>query len=448
MVESPRIGQGDAAVTSVEGPVYVMTPESKQRRDRLKLVVAVVIPVALAAVLVMSLGGRDGGGSAAVASSTTTTSLSAAAGWASGKAPTGSFTADLDRLLPRFVDVRDKVAAIPPPKKAPAARVEYAASANLSVEAARVYRAAVEPGAEPLKGQLDLLARRLRALADRIYDRGRVAVDPSAVNPDQTPDVELRLPAEVPDWGAEGLAAGPPLETGPPPPGSFPTRQETRPEEPVSAWSKRVQSLEVPPPTELAAAIEAGDAARLGALARRYAEATAALRAAPDPVGGRERGAVAELDLLVYGEAARAAQAATLVPGDSAGRLSAVATRLALVGDALRDPVFGKEKSGFDEKLLHDTALRGDDLLVVGGLDMRPHDGLAPSHILRHRHIARYMVHYIDGGRNCTEQGGTQSKRAGRTACRSAVFPRVRSLDDPLKVGTRVRIPLGLRKSK
>ena len=113
-----------------------------------------------------------------------------------------------------------------------------------------------------------------------------------------------------------------------------------------------MQSLKVPPPTELAAAIEAGDGARLGALARRYAEATAALRAAPDPAGGRERGAVAGLDLLVYGEAARAAQAATFVHGDPAGRLAAVAKRMTLVGDALRDPVFGKEKSGFDEKLL------------------------------------------------------------------------------------------------
>jgi len=364
---------------------------SKQRRDRIKLVVAVVIPLALAAVLITLSVRRDGGRSGTVGSTTTTALsaeakawqtrvddafrpladdlkdlLSAAADWAAGKSPTATFTADLDRLLPRFIDVRDKVSAIPPFKKVSAAGDDYTACANLYVEVARVYRTAVESEAEPLKAQLDLLARRLRTLADRIYDRGRVAVDPSAVNPGQTPDVELRLPAEVPDWAAEGMAAGPPLETGPPPPGSFPTQQDRRPEEPDSAWAKRMQSLEVPPPTELAGAIEAGDAPRLGALARGYAEAAAALRAAPDPAGGRERGAVAGLDLLVYGEAARAAQAATLVPGDSAGRLSAVAKRVTLVGDALRDPVFGKERSGFDEKLLHDTALRGDDLLVVG----------------------------------------------------------------------------------
>jgi hypothetical protein len=29
------------------------------------------------------------------------------------------------------------------------------------------------------------------------------------------------------------------------------------------------------------------------------------------------------------------------------------------VGDALRDPVFGTEKSGFDENLLHDSTLAG-----------------------------------------------------------------------------------------
>src|SRR2546421_4891440 len=300
---------------------------SKPGSDRLKLLAAVVIPLALAAVLVVSSGGLEAGRPAAVISTPTMlpaeakawqtrvddafkplaedlqSVVSEAADWTAGKNPTDTFSADLERHWSRLAAARDQIAALPPFKPARVAHKDYVACANLYLEMARVYRSAVEPGAEPLKVQLDLLARRLRTLADRIYDRGRVAVDPSAADLGPAPGVEVQLPSEVPDWAAEGLAAGPPLETGPPPPGTFPTRQQRRAEEPTSAWIERVRALGVPRASELAGAIEAGDATELGALARRFSEVTAALRRAPDPAGGRQRGARAGLDLLVYGEA-------------------------------------------------------------------------------------------------------------------------------------------------
>jgi hypothetical protein len=60
--------------------------------------------------------------------------------------------------------------------------------------------------------------------------------------------------------------------------------------------------------------------------------------------------------LLVDGESARVAQAATLVADPvQSGRLTDVARRLALIGDGMWHPALGFRQSGFNVDVLKQT---------------------------------------------------------------------------------------------
>ena len=146
------------------------------------------------------------------------------------------------------------------------------------------------------------------------------------------PNVEVRLPEEVPDWVAEGLAAGPPLDDPPPPAAANPPlRQKTRPEESEGTWIAAVQRMAIPSDAALARAIDGRDTAALRTVAGLLVRFSEQLRAEPDPKGGRETSARVRLSLLVDADAARAAQVAALEgDGDAAARLSRTARRLAL----------------------------------------------------------------------------------------------------------------------
>ena len=349
---------------------------------RTKTILAVAVPVALAAGLVVALA-PDSDDDAAPTASTTTTTLRGPSAegrawqtriddafrpladrlpefvdgtvkWMAGEKPTDAFTGDVTRILPEFVRARDAVAAAPVFGEAPRARDLYASAAGLYLEVARVYLVAVEPPAEPLRGQLDLLSRRLRTLADRIYDRARALIDPSSQQNVDTEAVEMRRAPEVPDWGAEGLAPGPPLAEAPPPASeTSPEREDVRPEEPVEEWLERVRGQGFASPRELARHIDEGDDSQLGGLAAEYVNAAMKLRDGPDPKGGRERGALVALSLLVHGEAARAGQAAARLPeGPARARLNKVARRLVLIGETTLERDLNARPSGLDNTLL------------------------------------------------------------------------------------------------
>jgi hypothetical protein len=281
----------------------------------------------------------------------------AAGEWKEGKKPPESFAGELNLLLPEAVRARQAVAGIPVLKEAPRARDLFRDSVGLYIDVARVYLAAVDPAAEPVREQLDLVAHRLRVLADRIYDQGRTLVDPAGQSLSDE-NVDVRRAPEVPDWEAEGLAAGPPLAEAPPPPAEVPSQREAqRPEEPEKKWLARLRKAELPSGADLAAAIKAGDGKRLGDLAETYLATVAALRVAPDPEGGRVRAAVVALSFLVEAESARVAQAATVLSaGPARDRLSTVARRLALIGENVLEPDLRGTPSGFDPSLLDDTA--------------------------------------------------------------------------------------------
>jgi hypothetical protein len=345
--------------------------------DKLKIAAAIAVPLAVTIGLV-ALGAGDGGPK--TPASTTTTTLpplskaatawlqrlddafrpvadklpelvQASQPWAAGTTPSDRFAEDVRRIAPEFVKARQAVAAVPPLKEAPEARDLFAASARLFVEYTEVYLAAVEPGAEGMREAFDLVARRLRTLGDRIYDRARHDVDPSRDQP-QGEDVEVRLPEEVPNWQAEGIAPGPPLtDPPPPPPADPPVRQENRPTQSEKKWVAQVRKADIPSAERLGKAIRDEDAAALRSLAERFDAASVALKKVADPPKGRDRAAVARLRLLLYAEAARVAQAATLVPSPAATpRLAASARRLAVIADDLEDPDLSGPKSGLTER--------------------------------------------------------------------------------------------------
>ena len=360
----------------------------------LKVAAAVIVPLLVAGALIALVASfNDDGGSSESGSSTTTATASKdaevfktkvdeafkplrdaitvflpkAQEFESGKVAPADFKAAVDVALPEFVKARDAVAALGKYKKKPAINGYFVDAADLYVETARIYNVAVDPVADALRPQLNLAAKRVRTLGDRIYDRARVVLDPSFYAP-TSQDTDIRPPTEVPDWQAEGMGAGPPLapEPGPAAP-TFPNREPTcgegvtppcRAEQSKTQWESRVKKAGFPQAPEVVRALEAADGTKLGELAATYETETRTLMAGPDPKGDRERAATVGLGLLSDGEAARLGQAAALLPaGDARNRLLAVARRALVVGDDLLKAGPGFRKSGLPGSLLKDTGL-------------------------------------------------------------------------------------------
>lgn len=359
----------------------------------LKVAAAVVAPlvVAIGLIALVAANSDGGGGSPPASSTTTTVTISKAAktfqtkvddafkplgdaikvflpktqDFEAGKVTPADFKGSVGQALPEFVKARDAVAKLAKYKPDASVNRDFVDAADLYVEVARLYGVAADPASDPLRAQLNVAARRLRTLGDRIYDRGRAVLDPTFyAAPSQ--DVELRPPTEVPDWVAEGMAAGPPLAGAPGPPAASPPIREAtcaagvappcRAEESQSKWESRVRKAGFPQPPDLVRALEAAGAARLGELAGTYEAKVRTLRTGPDPKGHRERAAVVGLGLLTDGEAARLGQAAALLPaGDARTHLLAVARRAVVVADGLLQPGLGFRPSGLPVSLLRDT---------------------------------------------------------------------------------------------
>jgi hypothetical protein len=363
-------------------------------RQGLKVAAAIVVPL-MGAVAAIALVGANTGPqrNAASTSSSSTTTVTAsktaqafeakvddafkplgdavkvflprAQDFEAGKVIPADFKGAVDVALPEFVKARDAVARLERYKPDPAVNKYFLDAADLYVETARIYGVAADPASDTLRGQLALSARRVRTLGDRIYDRGRVVLDPSFYPP-SSQDVELRPPTEVPDWVAEGMAAGPPLATTPGPPAATPPVREAtcaagvprpcRSEVSASKWVAAVKKAGLPQPADVRRAIDAADATRLGALAGEYQDKVRTLQAGPDPKKARERAAVAGLGLLTAGESARVGQEAALLPaGPIRDGLQAVARRCLVAGEGLLEPTFGFHLSGLPSSLLHDT---------------------------------------------------------------------------------------------
>jgi hypothetical protein len=256
--------------------------------------------------------------------------------WQTGERPTDQFTQQVNAAVTDFERTRRLVDDLGVSPRSNSAGNLYRDSAELYEQVGRIYQVMV--GTEPgeVRTQLDLLARRVRELADRVFDRGHAALAPY-LDEQQSPDVEVRAPEEVPLWPEEGLAAGPPLDAAPRPAASSPPlRQQTRPEESASAWAKDVRAAHLPAAdAALQAAVRSRPADRLADLARRYVAAAEFLRTRPDPKGKRDQSAVLRLGLLVDADAARAAQTASFLQDGPQSALGTVSVHLGAVGEGL-----------------------------------------------------------------------------------------------------------------
>lgn len=275
--------------------------------------------------------------------------------WQEGTASETDLKGIFDLGVRNFTDTREALAVREPFPKAPRALENFRISAALYLESARIGRSTLAVPEGQLRAQLRNQVDRLRNLADRVYDQAEVQIDRFLPEPIDDPNIKLFRPPEVPDFAFQGIAVGPPLDT----PKPTPTEQrayiadEDKAQRSFSAYAAIVDAT-VPSVRELATAITTGTTAELRTVARKFTNAADILYESPNPQGERVVSTLVQLGLLVDAEAARAAQAATLLSGVTQAELQTSAKRLALLGDRLWDERLGERDSGFSESLLSD----------------------------------------------------------------------------------------------
>jgi hypothetical protein len=327
--------------------------------DRRVIAGAVAVPIVILLVLLATtvLGNRDDGEDSRPATTAATTTATArpavdpawdeavadafrplaealptyaraVAAWSTGDRTDDELAATLDQVEPVLAQVAIRVAAVAPHRSDDRAGALMAGAAELYVQAVAAHRAALAAG-DGVGEQWDRLGRRLRILGDRTFDRARERTSPPV---DVGDDVDLRLPAEVPDFDRLELAVGPPLEddvtdvTD-----ALPRlREGARESQPAAAWERAVEALDVPTAEDVRRAL--GDADELAEQARRLVGAAEDLRDEPVPDGDRGRADRLAIGWLVLADAARAGQLAAVsgMPSDVAVELIELADRAAL----------------------------------------------------------------------------------------------------------------------
>lgn len=228
--------------------------------------------------------------------------------WLAGERSTEEFAADLAARQTQFGEVRTRLKELRDYPYDDRVVGLYRSTADLYTQVVAVYQAMIMTPPGETRTQLDLLARRVRILGDRVFDRGHALVKPKLHEPDR-PDVDIRLPAEVPNWVEEGIAPGPPVAPTPPPATKEPQlRKPTRPTQARAAWLTKLASLPIPGRSAVASLFDTPSAPELMAFGIDFNNAAMALRDVPVPDGDREEADRIALSLLVDGEAVRAAQ--------------------------------------------------------------------------------------------------------------------------------------------
>ncbi|HZQ83222.1 MAG TPA: hypothetical protein VFA83_00210 [Acidimicrobiales bacterium] len=250
--------------------------------------------------------------------------------WLAGTLAQDEFKARLDDDVAAFAAAQEALGKLRPYPYDKRVNDIFGRTAALYLDSVRVYEAALAVPTGEVRTQYDLLARRLRLLGDRVFDRGQTLIDAHLYEA-PSPAVEIRKPEEVPNWVAEGLAPGPPLDAAPPPPASEPMlRQASRPQQPRTGWLKAVAATNAPTSIDVIAALDSQDPGRLATLATRLVAAAEKLRNVPDPKGDREESARYRLGLLVFADAARTDQLSTAMLN--------IAQDVALTGTYLTTP--------------------------------------------------------------------------------------------------------------
>ncbi|HET6874523.1 MAG TPA: hypothetical protein VFH70_07080, partial [Acidimicrobiales bacterium] len=131
--------------------------------------------------------------------------------WESGAITTAAFVTDRQKTEAVMAAAQTAVASLPPYPGQPAVVPMYQQTVALEVVVPRIQLSATAMAAGPLREQVMLISDRVRELADRTFDQGRVLTAAGLVPTGVPAGSAVDLPLEVPDWAAEGLAAGPPL---------------------------------------------------------------------------------------------------------------------------------------------------------------------------------------------------------------------------------------------
>lgn len=326
---------------------------------------ALVIPLAAIAVIAaVTLGSGSGSEPPAVVASTTATTtdpevaaheaavatayeptlaelssyLTTADEWRRGERSDGELRAAVDRLDGGIGRTREAVEALVSPPSAPLAVPVLEASLEVLAVVPAVQRLAIDQPPGSRREQLDRSARRLRTLADRLFDRARELTSGPLASTD---DVILRLPAEVPDWPDLDLTPGPPLAPEPRTGGDDESgadeldpslRRADRPSQPERRWLSFVDDLGAPASSAITEAGR-GDPAPLGIAAGQLDAAARTVHRAPVPDGDRNRADRLALGLLVRAEAARLAQWREPALDAIVGRLLAVSDATSLAAE-------------------------------------------------------------------------------------------------------------------
>jgi len=125
--------------------------------------------------------------------------------WSTGDANDEALSGALDGAEARLPDARASIAALDEPRGATPARSLFLATVDLYAVYVDVLRETLRAEDDQRSGELDLLARRTRTIADRLYDRAQAIV--ASGEAFATPGVTVVRSDPVPDWDEDGLAS-------------------------------------------------------------------------------------------------------------------------------------------------------------------------------------------------------------------------------------------------
>lgn len=257
--------------------------------------------------------------------------------WAAGQANAASVRQAITSALPAFAITLRNLGAHAPLPAAPSAKGDAVDAIALYVAAFRLELAATQVSPGALQHQLQRSFERIRELGDREYDLATTIANGGTPIP-LPAGVTTARPADVPSWTALGLAAGPPLAATPPRAAPTPpTYQETRPQQPLAAWTDAVHTSSIPSMAAERQALSRANAIALGYLVDQVQVAVNRLDVTPDPDGMRWASTQIRLSLLVTAEGFRAAEAARLAGAPAAGPLAQEAQALAGIGTQMWD---------------------------------------------------------------------------------------------------------------
>lgn len=287
--------------------------------------------------------------------------LTAVNDYAAGRVTREEYAVKAARALETARRTRDRVAMAEGLPGHPLPKQAYERTAQLYVVAVETLEVAGRVD-EPLRTQLVRQGRRIRLLADRVFDRGRAVLDDLS---GETPsaDVVTRAPSPVPDWVSEGVQPGPPL--APAQAGVLSAQLDTpRPTQPFGAWQQAVRPLVQAVQRDAATLRDLTDPARhdvavgVGVSLEDVARQAAAL---DDPEGHGDGFTLLRLGVLTDAEAARAfAAASALGPAEQPAAFDR-ARSLTLIGEGLWQVAvgllgnpggFSHPRSGFDPALV------------------------------------------------------------------------------------------------